>query len=133
MGFLRKGQYAVALALMKDYKPVIGVLGCPSLPLNKALLPEGSEQEKDEGGEPGCILVAVKGQGAFIRGLDSQEEKRISVSANADPATSIFTESFVSSHSSHDAGVCVCVCVCVCGCVWVCVVCFNLVYLKVRI
>ena len=31
-GFLRNDQYAVALALIEDGKPVLGVLGCPNIP-----------------------------------------------------------------------------------------------------
>ena len=33
-GFLRGDQYAVALALIKEGKPVLGVLGCPNLPFD---------------------------------------------------------------------------------------------------
>jgi 3'-phosphoadenosine 5'-phosphosulfate (PAPS) 3'-phosphatase len=32
LGFLRREQYAIALALMQDNEPVLGVLGCPALP-----------------------------------------------------------------------------------------------------
>lgn len=34
-GFLRKDQYAIALALLKDGEPVLGALGCPKLPFAK--------------------------------------------------------------------------------------------------
>ena len=54
MGFLRGGQYAVCLALIVDGQVVLGVLGCPNLPL-KSDVPDGPK---------GCIFVAVKGQGA---------------------------------------------------------------------
>jgi 3'(2'), 5'-bisphosphate nucleotidase len=51
-GFLRGrkpgGQYAIALALLDDGVPVIGVLGCPNLPCTR-----------------GCIFVAVQGGGCY--------------------------------------------------------------------
>ncbi|KAN0081291.1 hypothetical protein V8E55_008915 [Tylopilus felleus] len=53
-GFLRGGQYAVCLALIVDGQVVLGVLGCPNLPM-KSDAPDGPK---------GCIFVAVKGQGA---------------------------------------------------------------------
>jgi len=92
LGFLRRGQYVIALALMQDYKPVLGVLGCPALPR------KGMESK-----DPGCLLVAVKGQGAFVRGLDTDEEEPIRVADIDDTSKAVFTESFEASHSSHSA------------------------------
>eukprot|EP01132_Coremiostelium_polycephalum_P006221 gene6221-7748_t len=88
LGFLRKDQYAVALALMEDNEPIIGVLGCPSLPVSM----------KDVEGERGCIFIAVKGQGSFMIKLSDStaNEVPISVSDKSDPTKSIFTESYVS-------------------------------------
>jgi len=54
-GFLRKGQYAVCLALLQDGKPVLGVMGCPNLPVDY----------NNPEGEKGVVFVAEKGQGAF--------------------------------------------------------------------
>lgn len=54
-GFLRGGQYAVCLGLLEAGKVVLGVMGCPNLPLDP----------KNPEGEKGAIFVAVKGQGAF--------------------------------------------------------------------
>jgi 3'-phosphoadenosine 5'-phosphosulfate (PAPS) 3'-phosphatase len=48
-GFLRKEQYAIALALMENNQPVLGILGCPNLPLD---LKNPSEKR-------GCILVRL--------------------------------------------------------------------------
>ena len=53
-GFLRKGQYAVCLALIVDSEVELGVMGCPNLPVDAT----------KADGERGCIFVAVKGQGA---------------------------------------------------------------------
>jgi 3'-phosphoadenosine 5'-phosphosulfate (PAPS) 3'-phosphatase len=40
LGFLRCGQYAVALALMRNNEPVLGVLGCPALECSASTLDE---------------------------------------------------------------------------------------------
>lgn len=91
LGFLRRDQYAIALALMEDNKPILGLLGCPSLPLSK----DNKEQQ-------GCILLASKGDGAYIRSLDSDTETKISVSSQADPKLAVFTESYVSRGFAHE-------------------------------
>ena len=54
-GFLRGGQYAVCLGLLEKGKVVLGVMGCPNLPVDP----------KNPEGEKGALFVAVKGQGAF--------------------------------------------------------------------
>ena len=90
-GFLRNDQYAIALALIEDGEVVLGVLGCPSLPRHA--------EEPD--GELGCLFVAVKGQGAFVRGLDGGEEKPIRVADVTDPSEAILCESVVAEHSSQ--------------------------------
>jgi len=90
LGFLRREQYAVALALMEDNKPVLGVLGCPELP----------DSFTEPNGKKGCVLIAVKGEGATLYSLhDDSVEKRISVSTKADPKEAIFTESV--AHTSQ--------------------------------
>lgn len=53
-GFLRGEQYAVCLSLIVDAQVVIGVIGCPNLPVHPGKPEEGR----------GCIFVAVRGQGA---------------------------------------------------------------------
>ena len=54
-GFLRGGQYAVCLGLLERGEVVLGVMGCPNLPVD----PNQPE------GEKGALFVAVKGQGAY--------------------------------------------------------------------
>jgi 3'(2'), 5'-bisphosphate nucleotidase len=56
-GFLRKGQYCVALALLECGMPTIGVLACPNL-------------NNEEDGVVGCIFVALKGKGCYQLGID---------------------------------------------------------------
>jgi 3'(2'), 5'-bisphosphate nucleotidase len=91
-GFLRGDQYAVALALVEDGKVVLGVLGCPNLPLNS----------KEPQTSRGALFVAAKGQGAVMRSVDESAEKKVHVADLADPAQAVFCESFESGHSSHD-------------------------------
>ena len=55
-GFLRKEQYAVALALIEDGEIKLGILGCPNLPLDFSAPEKGA----------GFILYAVRGEGAFM-------------------------------------------------------------------
>jgi len=54
-GFLRRDQYAVALALVEENKVQIGVLGCPNLV-------DGMTPSMDGAGS---IIVAARGQGAW--------------------------------------------------------------------
>jgi 3'(2'), 5'-bisphosphate nucleotidase len=89
-GFLRGDQYAVALALVEDGQVRLGVLGCPSLPLDSLQ------------GQGGSLFIAVRGQGSTIRGIEQAEEREIRVADIADPSDALFCESFESSHSSHD-------------------------------
>ncbi|MGF1453725.1 MAG: 3'(2'),5'-bisphosphate nucleotidase [Opitutales bacterium] len=89
-GFLRNDQYAVALALIVDGKPVLGVLGCPALPLQSGLT------------ENGCFFGAVAGQGCRAFGPRGEPLSAISVSDTQDAATARFCESVESGHSKHD-------------------------------
>jgi 3'(2'), 5'-bisphosphate nucleotidase len=58
-GFLRRDQYAVALALVEEGEVTIGVLGCPEL--------EGAARPA-MGGD-GSIVAAVRGEGAWTQPL----------------------------------------------------------------
>ncbi len=91
-GFLRGEQYAVALALIENGQVVLGVLGCPNLPVD----PTNPDSEK------GCILYAVKGQGAFQAPLsDISAATSISTDAVSEPAKAVFCESVESGHTAH--------------------------------
>lgn len=74
-GFLRGEQYAVCLGLVENGIPVLGVLGCPNLPLT----PSSSER--------GSIVLAIKGQGAF----------QASISALSSPSSNSTTFDFDSA------------------------------------
>jgi len=91
-GFLRGEQYAVALALVENGSVVLGVLGCPNLPI------DGTNIERGKG----CLFIAIKEQGAFMRSLSRQQEEEIHVDQVSDSAAAVFCESVESGHSSHE-------------------------------
>jgi 3'(2'), 5'-bisphosphate nucleotidase len=91
-GFLRGGQYAVALALVEGGEVILGVLGCPNLPLDI----------REPRGRLGCLFAAVKGRGSTMEGLNGSAEARIEVAKIAHASEGRFCESFESSHSSHE-------------------------------
>lgn len=59
LGFLRKEQYAVCLALIVDGVVELGILACPNL---------GSESVGDE--SKGVLFLARKGEGSYSVGWD---------------------------------------------------------------
>ncbi|HET7854272.1 MAG TPA: 3'(2'),5'-bisphosphate nucleotidase [Candidatus Methylomirabilis sp.] len=90
-GYVRGDQYAVALALIEDGRVVLGILGCPRLPVDPGI----------PGGRPGCLFSAAKDHGATMQRIDNHTERRITVTEVADPAAASFCESVEDSHSSH--------------------------------
>lgn len=91
-GFLRGDQYAVALALIDGGQVVLGVLGCPNLPV------DGLNSHSRRG----CLFVAITGEGSVMRGFEDPVERRIHVTKLTDPSQARFCESFESAHSSHE-------------------------------
>lgn len=90
-GFLRREQYAVALALVENGEVILGVLGCPNLPLDAAK-PDGPA---------GCLFVAARGGGAQMRPLAGGPERQVHVTSVADVADAVVCESVESGHTSH--------------------------------
>lgn len=92
-GFLRNDQYAVALALIENGQVVLGVLGCPSLPVDG----------RNFDGPRGCLFIAEKGCGATMRVLDdpNSSDQPIHVTSVTDPSQASFCESVESAHSSQ--------------------------------
>lgn len=96
-GFLRKEQYAVALALIVGGEVRLAILGCPNLvvPLGERTL-------------HGAILYAVKGEGSRIVpcSVGNDEIERDAVAIHVREVTDVsharLCESFESSHSSHE-------------------------------
>ncbi|KAL2161930.1 hypothetical protein VTH06DRAFT_7715 [Thermothelomyces fergusii] len=104
-GFLRGGQYAVALALLEDGDVKVGVLGCPNLPVDDEAPLEadiGANQTDAEG--RGVIFSAVAGQGATSRPLGTRglaQGKRIRMKEVTDMASASFCESVEAAHSNQ--------------------------------
>ncbi|VVT43635.1 uncharacterized protein SAPINGB_P000074 [Magnusiomyces paraingens] len=93
-GFLRRGQYAVCLALVVDSVVQVGVIGCPNLPL---------DYKSSGTSENGVLFSAVKGLGAFQQSLfGSEPEKPIKFHEISSTSEATFCESVEAGHSSHD-------------------------------
>lgn len=83
-GFLRREQYAVALALVRNGKVELGVLGCPEL-------------------NGGSIFIAIRGQGTSFQPLDkSADWKRLTVSSRASGSEARILRSVEKSHTNVD-------------------------------
>ncbi len=90
-GFLRKEQYAIALALIIDGDVALGLLGCPNL---------GPTLAGDPG--DGTLMVAIRGLGAWQMPLLGEGHPTLlGVSGRTDPTAIRFCESVEAAHSSH--------------------------------
>jgi 3'(2'), 5'-bisphosphate nucleotidase len=90
-GFLRGGQYAVALALIENSVVQIGVLGCPNL--------TGGTQQ-DIGG-PGSLIIAQRGQGTWTTPLVGEPDfTQLHVSGIRENAAARFLRSFEAGHTN---------------------------------
>ena len=91
-GFLRGDQYAVALALIVDGQVQVGALGCPNL--KNESLPDTADA--------GSMMIAVRGEGAWIGPIDGQEEDyhRSRVSTLLDPVQARLLRSFETGHTN---------------------------------
>jgi HAL2 family 3'(2'),5'-bisphosphate nucleotidase len=99
-GFLRKEQYAIALALIERGEVLLGVLACPNLPATFAADAAGGTNSL------GQLYVAVRGGGAQRCDLGPGDaivsQKPIHVSPIADPALAAWCERVESSDKNHD-------------------------------
>ena len=87
-GFLRRDQYAIALAWIVEGEVQLGVLGCPNLPHRLDVT----------NSERGCLFIAVRGEGTTIYTTKGTLLGEISVSENA----SRLAESFESTHGDSN-------------------------------
>lgn len=92
-GYLHGGQYAIALAEIRDGQPVLGMLGCPALPYSG--LPDDCGPAMREG----CILYAERQGGAYMLPAngDLAGLKRITL-APPEPLKVRVSESLHSAH-----------------------------------
>lgn len=95
-GFLRGGQFALALGLVSDGEVELGLLGLPHWGLTSD--PSGGSVQ-----HPGSVCIAVRGDGARGWGLDGSEPRALRVSDWSDDRPIRTCESVESGHTSHDA------------------------------
>ena len=102
-GFLRRAQYAIALAQIVNGEVTLGVLACPNLPFRLKDCEEQSFALGDSRMEAeearGCLFVAVRGEGTAMYSLTGTFLGRARVSADAHR----LAESVESSHGDSDA------------------------------
>ena len=109
-GFLRRDQYAIALAQVINGEVTLGVLACPNLPhrLNDTVargpVPRDASNNKDTSDRDtlsarGCLFVAIRGEGTAMYSLTGTFLGQARVSADAHR----MAESFESSHGDSDA------------------------------
>jgi 3'(2'), 5'-bisphosphate nucleotidase len=97
-GFLRREQYAVALALVRNDQVEIGVLGCPELPCGTM-----SRQRHPQSEEGGAIIAAMRGLGTHAQPLiDSGGWRPLHVSSRSDPKDARILRSVEKSHTNVD-------------------------------
>jgi 3'(2'), 5'-bisphosphate nucleotidase len=120
LGFLRREQYAVCLALVVDGDVAVGVLGCPNLPCPdhygchtlyphphpSATLPAESSSSSSPSAKRGCLFFAIKGGGSFMTPLGDASlltpPVPIKVSDLSDVTSARGVQSVESRHTSHD-------------------------------
>jgi 3'(2'), 5'-bisphosphate nucleotidase len=88
-GFLRGQQYCISLAYIEHGQPVVGVLGCPNLPLER-------DRPFDPPDPQGSFYYAVAGQGAY-----DGTGNRIHGS-EPEPGSIAFCESVEEAHSDQE-------------------------------
>lgn len=90
-GYLRGDQYAVALALIQDGQVRVGALGCPNL----------SDGYRPDTEGDGSLLIAARGQGAWVTSLANPDEyEAMHVSRRSDPAQARILRSFEGEHTN---------------------------------
>lgn len=87
-GYLRGGQYAIALALIDQGKPIFGLMGCPRLP--------------HPCGEMGSVFVGGVNHPTICHPLPSGEPVSVSVTPSDDRESARLCESVESAHTAHD-------------------------------
>ena len=88
-GFLRRDQYAIALAYIVDGTVQLGVLGCPNLPY----------RSNSGATEQGSLFVAIRGEGTRLYTKTGDFIEHVHVSET----THRFAESVESTHGDSDA------------------------------
>jgi 3'(2'), 5'-bisphosphate nucleotidase len=110
-GFLRGGQYAVALAFVRDGRPELAAMACPNLSPDPARAVDAAPAP--DGARVGCLLAAVRGTGRVVQSplgascgrgggelLVTPASRAAFAGARAHPA---LAESVESAHSDQSA------------------------------
>jgi len=106
-GFLRKEQYAIALALVERGQVLLGVLACPNLP---SAIGQPEQSRSSAGADPasgmGQLYAAVRGAGAERIDLGPADailsRRAMHVATGGDPALAHWCERVESSDKNHD-------------------------------
>jgi 3'(2'), 5'-bisphosphate nucleotidase len=92
-GFLRREQYAVALAWINDGQVELGVIGCPELSVSFEPGPSGG----------GMLIAAGRGQGTWAQPLDGESDwQRLTVSSRSQTAAARLLRSVEKAHTNTD-------------------------------
>ncbi|MFO7142148.1 3'(2'),5'-bisphosphate nucleotidase [Arthrospira sp. PCC 8006] len=86
-GFLRKDQYAIALALIENGEVKLGIMGCPAYAI--------------DGDIPGMLFVAVRGEGSMKMPFSTGKFTPIQVVKAEDTANMRFVESVEAAHGDQ--------------------------------
>jgi 3'(2'), 5'-bisphosphate nucleotidase len=90
-GFLRRDQYAIALALIENGLTKLGILACPNLPID----------QNQPHGNKGCLFYALRGKGSMQMDMEGGGKRSLSVSKVEDPSEATITESVDPDHADH--------------------------------
>jgi 3'(2'), 5'-bisphosphate nucleotidase len=102
-GFLRREQYAVAVAFIRDGRVELGVLGCPEL--SDGFMGEGCTSRPVG---RGSLVIGVRRKGTFTQPLDRGDKDAeptwngLIVSARSQPTTARILRSVEKSHTNVD-------------------------------
>jgi 3'(2'), 5'-bisphosphate nucleotidase len=88
-GFLRRQHYCVAISLMIGGEPVLGVLASPGF----------YSDEENPPADPGALIYAQQGAGAYIEPLSGGPRSPLQVSNAVDPVQATLLTSYESKHT----------------------------------
>jgi 3'(2'), 5'-bisphosphate nucleotidase len=92
-GFLRREQYAVALALIREGEVELGVLGCPEL----------RDARRPDSGGSGSLVAAARGEGTWAQPLTGNSGwTRLHVSARNEAHAARILRSVEKAHTNVD-------------------------------
>ncbi|KAK9803731.1 hypothetical protein WJX73_008586 [Symbiochloris irregularis] len=103
-GFVGMRQYAVCLGLVDQGQVVLGVLGCPNLPVEPITPEQGEAGAAEHAGEPGygCMFAAQLHEGSFVGPLQGDAPwQELQLTDHSDFSHIRFMESYEKGHSDH--------------------------------